>query len=418
MRTPCTRALPPALLEVARPLAERLGAAGHRTWIVGGAVRDLALGRRPKDLDLTSDATPDEVEALFPDAVDVGRQFGTLLLPVDLGDRGREHAEHTTFRTDSIYRDGRRPEAVRFGRSLGEDAERRDFTCNALYLDPLTDEIADPTGGLADLEAGVLRAVGQPAERFREDALRILRLARFAAGYDLRVEAETAAGARRAIAGLELLPAERIVGELRRMGQGPGASRAAQLLIDLGWISALLPSDSDARPARLAAAQSLPESASWIEWWALLAGPLPLGAAPGAVRAFADRYRLSREEQDAVQALHAGAGSLAEPRTGADLARLARSRFGAHLERVLSAAGDLAPPPCVDQLDDLRRWLAKDPARLHPEPLLAAGDLMALGVERGPALGTWLERLESAQLEGRLTTRAAAEAWVRAGLDE
>ena len=413
MRTPSTRALPPALLAVARPLAERLGAAGHRTWIVGGAVRDLALGRAPKDLDLTSDATPDEVEALFPDAVDVGRQFGTLLLPAEVGEQRREHAEHTTFRSDSVYRDGRRPEAVTFGRSLEEDAERRDFTCNALYLDPLTDEVADPTGGLADLEAGVLRAVGLAHERFQEDALRILRLARFAAGYDLKVEPGTAAGARQAIAGLGRLPAERIVGELRRMGQGPGARRASALLEDLGWISALLQPDADVN-RRVAAAQALPQEASWIEWWTLLAGPLPLGAEPEVLREFAEHYRLSREELAAVQALHAGASLLARPQRQAELARLARSRFGGSVLRVFDAAGDLAPGPYGDQSADLRRWLARPAADLQPQPLLTAEDLLALGVERGPALGAWLERLEAAQIEGRLTQRSEAEAWIRA----
>lgn len=415
MRTPSTSALPPALLAVARPLAERLGSAGHRTWIVGGAVRDLALERRPKDLDLTSDATPDEVEALFPDAVDVGRQFGTLLLPVDLGARGREHAEHTTFRTDSVYRDGRRPEAVNFGRSLEEDAERRDFTCNALYLDPLTDEVVDPTGGLADLEAGVLRAVGRAEERFREDALRILRLARFASGYGLRLEPETAGGAHAAVAGLELLPAERIVGELRRMGQGAGAGTAARLLHDLGWLARVLPAEGERSELRIAAAQRLPQDASWIEWWALLAGPMPLGADVGVLREFGERYRLSREEQDTLRALHAGAATLAAPRSAADLARLARSRCAAQVERVLSVADGLGPPTHADQLADLRQWMARGVEALHPAPLLTAKDLQALGVPRGPELGAWLERLESAQLEGRIATRAAAEALVRDG---
>jgi tRNA nucleotidyltransferase/poly(A) polymerase len=416
MRPPSTNALPPALLAVARPLAERLGAAGHRVWIVGGAVRDLALERPPKDLDLTSDATPDEIDALFPDAVDVGRQFGTLLLPVDLGSGERGHAEHTTYRTDSVYRDGRRPEAVHFGRSLEEDAQRRDFTCNALYLDPLTDEVADPTQGLADLRAGLLRAVGEPAERFTEDALRILRLARFAANYDLRIEPDTAEGARSAIAGLERLPAERITGELRRMGHGPGAGRAARELVELGWIQALPTVEPGGAVARLGAVKALAPDATWIEWWGLLAGPLPLGQAPADVRDFAERYRLSRDEQDALQALHRAAAALARPLREADIARLARARHGRLVARALGAARSLEGAPDAEPLEALRRWLARDPSAWHPAPLLNARELQALGVERGPELGRWLERLESDQLEGRLHTRAEAEERVRAGL--
>src|SRR6185503_18536023 len=141
---------------------------------VGGAVRDLALGLPPHDVDLASRLTPDELEGRFPKSASVGRAFGSMVLVVD-----GIPLQHTTFRSEHGYADARRPDQVRYGATLEEDASRRDFTCNALYLDPLSDELCDPQEGLADLRSALLRCVGDPAARFAEDGLRILRLARF-----------------------------------------------------------------------------------------------------------------------------------------------------------------------------------------------------------------------------------------------
>jgi tRNA nucleotidyltransferase/poly(A) polymerase len=136
-----------ALAEASREIAGVLGRAGKRGWIVGGAPRDLALGLSPADVDMASAATPAEVEALFSGTIPVGRAFGTVVVRA-----GSLDVQHTTFRADGAYGDGRRPDSVEFGASVEEDSSRRDFTCNALYLDPLNGEFADPQGGLADLE--------------------------------------------------------------------------------------------------------------------------------------------------------------------------------------------------------------------------------------------------------------------------
>ena len=166
---PALERLPVELAGAARACAETLTAAGQRAWIVGGAVRDLALGRTPKDVDLATAAVPEELERLFPRSHAVGRAFGTVVVHTV----GEIDVEITTFRREADYADGRRPNTVSFGTSLEEDAQRRDFTCNALYLCALDGEFRDPTGGLDDLRAGVLRCVGDPARRFAEDAPQI-----------------------------------------------------------------------------------------------------------------------------------------------------------------------------------------------------------------------------------------------------
>src|SRR5262249_31126723 len=154
-------------------------------------------------------------ERLFATTHAVGRAFGTVVVR-----SGELDLQVTTFRSETGYDDARRPSEVRFGTSLEEDAARRDFTCNALYLDPLTDELRDPTGGLADLAAGRLRCVGEPAARFAEDGLRLLRLARFAAQLGLTVEVGTAAGAAASLEALRGVSPERELNELTRMAEG------------------------------------------------------------------------------------------------------------------------------------------------------------------------------------------------------
>lgn len=183
--------LSPDLARAARAIAERVASAGARAWIVGGAPRDLALGLAPHEIDMASSLEPDAIQALFPRTTPLGRAFGTVIVHL-----GSADVEHTTFRTESGYADARRPDEVRFGASVEEDARRRDFTCNAIYLDPRNDEVRDPEHGLDDLEGKRLACVGDARERFREDALRPLRMARFAGGLGMEPTPETADAAR------------------------------------------------------------------------------------------------------------------------------------------------------------------------------------------------------------------------------
>lgn len=179
----------------ARQLAEQicrtLRGAGHQAYLVGGCVRDLLLGRAPADYDVATDATPDRVQELFPHSLAVGAQFGVILVAEDSEAGEPVQVEVATFRSDLGYSDGRHPDRVVYTASAAEDAQRRDFTINALLLDPDTQEVFDFVGGREDLRAGIIRAIGRPEARFREDKLRLVRAVRFAARFRYAIEAHT-----------------------------------------------------------------------------------------------------------------------------------------------------------------------------------------------------------------------------------
>lgn len=226
-----------------------LRVAGHGAYLVGGCVRDLLRGDVPKDYDVATSAHPDEVAACFERVVPVGAAFGVMLV-ITRPRRGADpvHVEVATFRAEGGYSDGRRPDAVRFT-DAREDVLRRDFTLNGLLLDPLdadggvarTGRVVDFVGGIADLRAGVLRAIGEPRRRFEEDALRLLRAVRFAARFDLQLEPATADAVRALAPTLERVSRERIREELDRMVCGANSARAVSLLIRLGLAPVLWP---------------------------------------------------------------------------------------------------------------------------------------------------------------------------------
>ncbi len=211
-----------------RDILETLEAAGHRAWCVGGCVRDALLGRAPEDWDVTTAARPEETMALFGDrAVPTGLRHGTVTVRTAAGG-----VEVTTLRRDGAYRDHRRPESVTFTDSLEEDLRRRDFTVNALAVD-LRGTLQDPLGGRADLAAGVLRCVGDPDRRFDEDALRILRGARFAAQLGFAIHPDTAAAIHRNRALLGDIAPERIWTELKKLVTGAHAAEVLRAYPDV-----------------------------------------------------------------------------------------------------------------------------------------------------------------------------------------
>lgn len=169
-----------------RAICQRLRDKDKRAWIVGGCVRDLLSGRTPMDWDIATDAKPEDVKRIFTKVVDTGIAHGTVTVILN-----RTHYEVTTLRGEGAYTDGRRPDSVEFVDDIDKDLARRDFTFNAIALDPLDDHVIDPFGGRADLEARVLRAVGDPLERFREDGLRVLRAARFSATLGVSIDPAT-----------------------------------------------------------------------------------------------------------------------------------------------------------------------------------------------------------------------------------
>ncbi len=427
MRRPSVEQLPESLRRALACVATTLGAKGFRTWLVGGAVRDLALERAPTDVDVASAATPEQVERAFAKTVALGRAFGTLLVHQDGVD-----VQHTTFRSEHGYSDSRRPDRVVFGKTIEEDARRRDFTSNAMFLDPLNDEFADPTGGLADLAAQRLRTVGDARERFREDGLRLLRMARFAGALELAIEPATFAAARECAAALSGVSPERTLGELERMFERPGSARAVEVLGRAALLDALF-SDRDRLSgpelSREAAEARRVRALAWLEpapglelGLAVLFDPDPAGELGELAVAIAavERLRASRATRRAVHELWSmRRETLAIAREGADRSRkirLVRRELwpdAARLARAFATANGEDPTP----IEAFERWRAAlSPNDLAPRRLLDAKELEASGVERGPRIGEALDALETEQLEERVRTRDEALRWLASWL--
>jgi tRNA nucleotidyltransferase (CCA-adding enzyme) len=233
-----SREIPPHITAVCRRLRE----SGHEAWLVGGAVRDLWRGRPAKDFDVASSARPEEVMRIFgrKHCVPTGEKHGTVTVLAE-GPHGREHVEVTTFRGEGAYSDGRRPDAVEFVRSLTEDLRRRDFTMNAIAFDPLAEVIEDPFGGRVDLQAGLIRAVGDPLERFSEDGLRAMRAVRFAAQLGFRLDPPTEAAIAPSLTVFRKVSAERVRDELVKILSSPTPSLGLELMRRTGLMAEVIP---------------------------------------------------------------------------------------------------------------------------------------------------------------------------------
>lgn len=413
---PRTDALPAPLARAARAIAARLQAGGHQAWLVGGSVRDLALGRAPHEIDLATDARPERIEQLFERTVAVGRAFGTVVVVLEEAD-----VELTTFRSESGYSDARRPDRVEFGASVEEDARRRDFTCNALFLDPSSDALRDPSGGMADLQAGWLRTVGEARERFAEDGLRLLRMARFVAQLALEPAPGLAEAARACGDALRGVSAERVLAELERVLAGPDPARALELLERCELLARALPSWADLaaaeRTRRIARLARLPRGPGAAAGFALLLDAE--GDADEAERAL-EALRASRELRRATREcgrVLAGLRALAEDAPRSRAVELARSSAFALVRGALRAALDEGAERALARVE---ARLGAQPARaeLWPEPLLGSSDLEAAGLPRGPAWKQLLHEAEQRQLDGALATRAAALEWLARRVDE
>lgn len=232
-------AIPPHIVDVCRRLHE----SGYEAWLVGGAVRDLVRGRGAKDFDVATSAHPHEVTQVFgrKRVVPTGEKHGTVTVLVDRPTGEREHVEVTTFRGEGAYSDGRRPDQVSFVGTIDEDLWRRDFTMNAIAYDPLADRLADPTGGRKDLSAGIIRAVGNPLDRFREDGLRALRAVRFAAQHGFRLEPQTEAAIPAALDVFRKVSAERVRDELIKILSSEKPSVGLELMRTTGLLGEVIP---------------------------------------------------------------------------------------------------------------------------------------------------------------------------------
>ncbi|HNQ21967.1 MAG TPA: CCA tRNA nucleotidyltransferase [Phycisphaerae bacterium] len=394
-----------AALEVIHALRD----AGHVALLAGGCVRDMLLKRTPKDYDVVTDATPARVHALFPRARKVGAQFGVMLVR-----RYGHDVEVATFRSEGTYSDGRHPDEIRFGTEV-EDAARRDFTINGLFYDPVAERVIDHVGGTADIEAGVVRTIGVPEQRFAEDHLRMLRAVRFAATLGFAIAPTTMDAIRRHAPKLRAISVERIWQELEQILTDPSRARGWGLLIEVGLRPHLvsqwepLTGEDWSVPRRLAA---LPDG--------VISGTLGLAAAvsargPTQAKKIARTLRLSNREIQEIVWLVA---SLPQARAAdtlelADL-KLLRSQPGwDDLVALLAAdlkAKEADAGPCRELC---RRAAAIAPEAVNPPPLLSGHDLAALGLSEGPTVGPILGHLRRAQLNEEIRDRAEAECLAR-----
>jgi poly(A) polymerase len=385
-----------AAVEVVRTLAE----AGHEAYFAGGCVRDRYMGNEPTDYDVATSARPEQVAEFFRKAQQVGESFGVMIV------RHRGHViQVATFRTEGVYSDGRHPDTVSFT-DAEHDAGRRDFTINGLFEDPLDDNrIIDYVGGRADLDAKVIRAIGDPHARLREDALRMLRAVRFAARFEFEIEAETAEAIRAAAGDLRGVSRERIGQEVKWMLDHPNRALAAWELQYLGLDGAVLQEACiTVAPRRLG---RLPDDATYpsaLAAWLLDRGvetPDPVDHA----RRWAEALLLSNADRDTlyrVLEIHQTLTS-SWPQLGvAGQKRLAtRPEFDDALT-VLKASDAQA------FVDVRRHVLALAETDLAPTPLIDGEDLIALGLAPGPIFKRVLDAVYDAQLEGGLADKAEA----------
>ncbi len=425
----------------AADVAAKLRGAGFKAYFAGGCVRDTLLGVEPHDFDIATDARPDQVVALFPRSQAVGAHFGVVVVRA-----GPDHVEVATFRTDGSYKDGRRPEEVTYS-TPEEDAQRRDFTVNGLFQNPATGGVIDFVGGIKDLKAKVLRAIGDPAARFREDHLRLMRAVRFTTTLGWELEPSTWAAVKAEAPSLAKISIERIRDEFMKIMLHPNRVQGLDLLDESGLLTHILP-EMEALKGCDQPPQFHPEGDVWVHTRLMLSllpdavsAPLVLSVllhdiAKPATRSLDETGRIRFNGHDDLGA-----------RMTADILR--RLKFSNEIiDATVEAVAHHMKFMHVQEMraSRLKRWMAHptfdDQMALHrvdclgchgmldnyqflqakqlefanepviPPPLLTGHDLMAAGYPRGPEIGRLLTLVQDQQLEGALTSGAEALAWL------
>ena len=430
--------------EMANSICDSLRGSGYRALLVGGCVRDLLLGREPADYDVTTDATPEQVMALFPESVAVGAQFGVILIP-----RDGLKVEVATFRSDVGYSDGRHPDSVVYSKTPQEDVKRRDFTINGLLMRHDSGEVLDFVGGQTDLQAKIIRAIGEPDRRFKEDKLRMMRAVRFAARFGFEIEAETFRAIRRHVAEIHQVSPERLREELTKM-LTEGRARQAFELLDETWLLQQVLPEIGAMKGVEQPPQFHPEGDVWIHTLMMLEG-LPAGSSATLAwgvllhdvgkpptfqsatetgdrirfnnhvevgvrmaEAICQRLRFSNEDMEQILALvdnHMKFGAVEEMRAATLKKFVRQPRFEDHL--ALHRLDCLSSHRQLQSYDFVRRFLEMTPPeQVRPERLLTGDDLQAIGFRPSPLFSEILQALEDAQLEGQIRTRKEAEDFV------
>ena len=428
--------------KTAREIVARLRSHGHVAYFAGGCVRDLVRGESPKDIDIATDARPEIVQQIFPRTHAVGAHFGVIVVL-----ENEFQFEVATFRSDDVYVDGRRPSAVHFS-SPEEDAKRRDFTINGMFFDPIANEVIDFVGGRADLEARLIRAIGEPAKRFAEDRLRMLRAVRFATVLDYKIDNQTWDALVASAPSINEISAERIREELVRIFLSPRRVRGWDLLDASGLIKIILPEVSAmkgcAQPPQFhpegdvfqhtrIMLELLPEDVSVPLVFSVLLhdiGKPPTATVDetGRIRFNAHdrigaemteevmkRLRFSRAEIDATVEMvrqHMVFKDVPRMRVAKLKRFMARPTFEEELElHRVDCASSHRMMENYEFLVRKRDEFANEP--IIPPPLVRGDDLLALGLKPGPKFGEILEAVETRQLEGALHDREEALAWVK-----
>jgi len=429
---------------MANSICDTLRRNGYQALLVGGCVRDLLLGREPADYDVTTDATPEQVMALFPESIAVGAQFGVILIP-----RDGLKVEIATFRSDVGYSDGRHPDSVVYSKSPQEDVQRRDFTINGLLMCHDSGEVLDFVGGQADVKAKIIRAIGEPDRRFTEDKLRMMRAVRFAARFGFEIEPETFRAIRRHVGEIRQVSPERLREELTKM-LTEGAARQAFELLDETWLLQQVLPEIGAMKGVEQPPQFHPEGDVWIHTRMMLEGlsadapptlawgvllhdvgkpPTFQSAAETGDRirfnnhvhvgvrmaeAICKRLRFSNEDTEQILALvdnHMKFGAVEEMRASRLKKFVRLPHFDEHL--ALHRLDCLSSHRNLDSYDFVRRFLeVTPPEQVRPDRLLSGNDLQEMGFRPGPLFSQILQALEDAQLEGQIRTREEAKEYV------
>jgi poly(A) polymerase len=453
--------------ELAARIVLRLQQAGFSAFWVGGCVRDFLLGREPQDYDIATDARPEQIEKLFRRTLAVGRKFGVMIVV-----EGKQQFQVATFRAEADYQDGRRPGKVVFSNAEA-DAQRRDFTVNGLFYDPIAEKLHDWVGGERDLRAKIIRTIGAPEERFTEDHLRLLRAIRFAAQLGFEIEPQTFAAVKKLAPKIELISAERVRDELIKLFAPPAswsssfslpgdtlkrelqpsAARGLVLLRDSRLLPGVLPEliatilcqqSPDYHPEgtvfehiRLMLEKMPPGASPSLPWAVILhdiAKPATAerDAANGAIHFYGHekvgaamaeriltRLRFPKKQIDEIVACvlnHMQFKDVKQMRKATLRRLLLRDTFPLELELhrldCLGSHGNLEHYEfLLAQAEELKQQPAIRP------PLLTGRDLIKLGMKPGPALGALLDEIREQQLQDELKTPRAARAWVKKRLE-
>jgi poly(A) polymerase len=425
-------------------IVQRLREKGFDAYLAGGCVRDMLLGKAPQDYDITTSAKAEDIQRIFPDTLAVGAQFGVILVRLE-----GESFEVASFRFDGPYLDGRRPSQVRYG-SLEEDIARRDFTINGMIYDPLEDRVIDLVEGQRDLAKCVIRAIGNPIDRFEEDRLRMIRAVRFAASLNFAVEPATLAAIQQLAPSVTQISWERIGDEVTRILTEGGARRGFELLDQIGLLEVLLP-EVVALKGTAQSPDFHPEGDVFIHTMLLLShldSPSETMAYGCLLHDIAKPVCMRQEAQRITFYGHTEQGAVMAEDI---LKRLKRGRavwervaylVRNHLRHVQApqmrlntlkrflreeGIGELLELARIDALSsngDLQYYYfcqnrlaeLKD-QEIRPEPLLRGGDLIELGFKPGPLFSQILRQVEDAQLGGELNSREKAIEWVKKNYD-